>query len=115
MILTSTIQHCFAIIRLWKLTINGKHFTIDNENLRLVLTWDYDVWTKQNESFLPVLKHTGKARGAIMLRAEEYDPDSEEWYEIARDSYYVSTIFDKDAECSHIWETFIKRIKKEII
>ncbi|MFR3882588.1 MAG: hypothetical protein ACLTX6_10025 [Lachnospiraceae bacterium] len=50
-----------------------------------------------------------------MLRAEEYDPDSEEWYEIARDSYYVSTIFDKDAECSHIWETFIKRIKKEII
>ena len=23
-----------------------------------------------------------------MLRAEEYDPDSEEWYEIARDSYY---------------------------
>ena len=44
-----------------------------------------------------------------MLRAEEYDPDSEEWYEIARDSYYVSTIFDKDAECSHIWEKNKKR------
>ena len=66
--------------------------TIDNENLLLGLTWDYDVWTKQNESFLSVLKRTGKARGAIVLRAEEYDPDSEEWYEIARDSYYVSTI-----------------------
>lgn len=39
--------------------------TIDNENLRLVLTWDYDVWTKQNESFLPVLKRTGKARGRL--------------------------------------------------
>ena len=82
--------------------------TIDNEHLRLVLTWDYDVWTAQNESLLlPVLERTGKARGAIVLRAEEYDPDSEEWYEIAQDSYYVSTIFDKDAECSHIWETIV--------
>ena len=82
--------------------------TIDNEHLRLVLTWDYDVWTAQNESLLlPVLERTGKVRGAIVLRAEEYDPDSEEWYEIAQDSYYVSTIFDKDAECSHIWETIV--------
>ena len=88
---------------------------IDNKNFKFVLDWDEFVWTEQDKNSLPVLKRTGKARGAIVLWAEEYDPDSEEWYEIARDSYYVSTIFDKDAECSHIWETFIKRIKKEII
>lgn len=81
--------------------------TIDNRNFKFVLDWDESVWTEQDKNSLPVLKRTGKARGAIVLRAEEYDPDSEEWYEIARDSYYVSTIFDKDAECSHIWETIV--------
>lgn len=84
-----------------------EELTIDNENFRLVLSWDDDVWNAQNESLLPVLKRTGKARGAIVLIAEKYDPDSDKWYEIARDSYYVSTIFDKDAECTHIWETIV--------
>lgn len=81
--------------------------TIDNKKFKFVLDWDESVWTEQDKNSLPVLKRTGKARGAIVLRAEEYDPDSEDWYEIARDSYYVSTIFDKDAECSHIWETIV--------
>lgn len=80
---------------------------IDNKNFKFVLDWDEFVWTEQDKNSLPVLKRTGKARGAIVLMAEEYDPDSEEWYEIARDSYYVSTIFEKDAECSHIWETIV--------
>jgi len=80
---------------------------IDNKNFKFVLDWDESVWTEQDKNSLPVLKRTGKARGAIVLMAEEYDPDSEEWYEIARDSYYVSTIFDKDAECSHIWGTIV--------
>ena len=84
-----------------------EELTIDNENFRLVLSWDDDVWTAQDESPLPVLKRTGKARGAIVLIAEKYDPDSDKWHEIARDSYYVSTIFDKDAECTHIWETIV--------
>lgn len=80
---------------------------IDNKNFKFVLDWDEFVWTEQDKNSLPVLKRTGKARGAIVLRAEEYDPDSEEWYEVARDSYYVSTIFEKDAECIHIWETIV--------
>ena len=80
---------------------------IDNKSFRFVLEWDESVWTAQDKNSLPVLKRTGASRGAIRLIAQEYNQGSNEWYNIAEDSYYVSTIFDKDAKCSHIWETII--------
>ena len=67
--------------------------------------------TEQDKNSLLVLKRTGKARGAIVLRAEEFDPDSTEASEDA-DSRKFFCLLKPDYVCP---ETFIKRIKKEII
>ena len=84
---------------------------IDNKNFKFVLDWDESVWTEQDKNSLPVLKRTGKARGAIVLMAEEFDPDSTEASGDA-DSRKFFCLLKPDYVCP---ETFIKRIKKEII
>ena len=84
---------------------------IDNKNFKFVLDWDESVWTEQDKNSLLVLKRTGKARGAIVLRAEEFDPDSTEASGDA-DSRKFFCLLKPDYVCP---ETFIKRIKKEII
>ena len=58
-----------------------------------------------------MLKRTGKARGAIVLRAEEFDPDSTE-ASVDANSRKFFCLLKPDYVCP---ETFIKRIKKEII
>lgn len=82
--------------------------TEENENIRIRLEYDKDIWKAVSEDGIPALERVNAKKTNVRVIAEERHIDrfgAEIWERIAEDSYFFFTVYDKNAECSHIWET----------
>ena len=81
----------------------------DNDNIRIRLEYDENIWkATDTEKEIPVLTRINGERTNIRLIAEEMHIDrygAEVWEPITEASYYFETTYDRNGQCSHIWET----------
>lgn len=81
----------------------------DNDNIRIRLKYDENIWkATDTEKEIPVLTRINGERTNIRLIAEEMHIDrygAEVWEPITEASYYFETTYDRNGQCSHIWET----------
>lgn len=81
----------------------------DNDNIRIRLEYDENIWkATDTEKEIPVMTRINGERTNIRLIAEEMHIDrygAEVWEPITEASYYFETTYDRNGQCSHIWET----------